>query len=43
MGPLESAKKVAAYRAVDEYVKVILVLNSLRIITGYIDTPVFHH
>lgn len=30
MGPLESAKKVAAYKAVDEYVKVISILNKLN-------------
>lgn len=26
MGPLETAKKIAAYKAIDEYVKVIYIL-----------------
>lgn len=42
MGPLESAKKVAAYKAVDEFVKVISILSNCTLIAGYINSPVFH-
>lgn len=42
---LENAKQIAAYKAVDEYVKVILLLNKwwYDIITGYINLLVFYY